>query len=201
MNSYLEYIKRVMAVAHTGMVYSTDPYALENYEELLALSKQMLHEFSNKHIEPMDLYADQRYPTPQPTVRVLIVKDNKFCMVKEHFGPAKGQWSLPGGWCDIGKSPLESALAEGQEESGYDINILRPLAIMDRRFYLPSDLYNTYTICFLAEPTGPQHPHNFEIEDVQWFSVEALPELSFKATKEELMKIIEAYQTNTVYFE
>jgi 8-oxo-dGTP diphosphatase len=201
MNDYFNFIKRVMAVAHTGLSYSQDPYALENYEELLELSKQMLHQYSNQAIEPIDLYASQRYPTPQPTVRVLIVNDNQFCMVKENFGPAKDQWSLPGGWCDIGKSPLESAMAEGEEESGIPIKIIRLLAVMDRRFYQPSDLYNTYTLVFLAEPIGPAKEPNFEISEVGWFSLEKLPPLSFKATRKELEIMLDAYQKGTVYVE
>ena len=201
MDTYLDFIKRVMAVAHTGVSYSTDPYALENYEELLELSKQMLHQFSNQTIEPVDLYSGMRYPTPQPTVRVLIVKDGQFCMVKEKYGLAKDQWSLPGGWCDIGKSPVEAAMAEGQEESGIPIQIVRLLAVMDRRFYMPSDVYSTYTIVFLAEPIGPAGEPNFEITEVDWFSLETLPTLSFKATKIELEIIVDAYKKGTVYIE
>lgn len=201
MNSYLEYIKRVMAIAHTGITYTSDPYAKENYEELMTLSKAMLHEYSNRTIEPVDLYLEQRYPTPQPTVRVLLVENNQICLVKEHYGPSQGQWSLPGGWCDIGKSPKESAYAEGEEESGYPIDIERVLAVMDRRFYLESDIYSTYTICFLAHPTGPSRGHNFEVEDVAWFALDALPDLSFKTTKEELAVMIKAYLEGTVYYE
>jgi 8-oxo-dGTP diphosphatase len=201
MNTYLDFIKRVMAVAHTGVSYSTDPYALENYEELLELSKTMLHQYSNQTIEAVDLYQGQRYPTPQPTVRVLIVKDGQFCMVKEKYGPAKDQWSLPGGWCDIGKSPVEAALAEGQEESGIPIRIVRLLAVMDRRFYMPSDIYSTYTLVFLAEPIGEASEPNFEITAVDWFSLDTLPHLSFKATKEELLIMVDAYKNGSVYIE
>jgi 8-oxo-dGTP diphosphatase len=201
MDTYLDFIKRVMAVAHTGLSYSTDPYALDNYEELLELSKTMLHQYSNHTIEPIDLYMGQRYPTPQPTVRVLIVKDNQFCMVKEKYGPAKDQWSLPGGWCDIGKSPIEAAMAEGQEESGIPIKIIRLLAVMDRRFYMPSDIYSTYTLVFLAEPIGEPSAPNFEITDVGWFSLDQLPQLSFKATKQELEIMVDAYKKGTVYTE
>jgi 8-oxo-dGTP diphosphatase len=201
MNPYIAFIQRVMAIAHTGLTYTNDPYARENYEELMSLSKTMLHEFSNRHIEPIDLYVDQRYPTPQPTVRVLLVQDRQLCLVKEHFGPAQGQWSLPGGWCDIGKSPKEAALAEGEEESGYPIVIDRILAVMDRRFYLESELHSTYTICFLAHPTGPSRGHNFEVEEVAWFDFDQLPELSFKTSAHEVQIMINAYLDGTVYFE
>jgi len=201
MNDYFNFIKRVMAVAHTGITYSKDLYALENYEELLELSKTMLHQYSNQSIEPIDLYLEQRYPTPQPTVRVLIVKDDQFCLVKEQYGPSAGQWSLPGGWCDIGKSPMEAALAEGQEESGIPIQIDRLIAVMDRRFYLQSDLYNTYTLVFSATPIGEPLAPNFEISEIGWFTIDNIPELSFKTTKKELEIMMESYMKGTLYVE
>ena len=201
MNDYFNFIKRVMAVAHTGLTYSKDHYALENYEELLTISRQMLYQYSNQTIEPINLYEEQRYPTPQPTVRVLIMKNRRFCLVKEKYGPSAGQWSLPGGWCDIGKSPLESAMAEGQEESGIPIKIDRLIAVMDRRFYLPSDLYNTYTLVFAASPIGEPLAPNFEITEIGWFTLETLPELSFKTTKKELEIMIDTYKKGTLYVE
>lgn len=201
MDKYLEYIKQVMAIAHTGITYSTDPYALENYEDLLELSKTMLHEYSAKTIPRTDLFADQRYPTPQPTVRVAIIQDGKMLFVKEKLGPSAGKYSLPGGWVDVGQSVLQAAQAEGEEESGYPIRILRLLAMMDRSKYISSDIYDTFTIVFLAETTGEYRGHNFEIDAVEWFDIGQMPELSFKLTKEELDIIIHAYHTKEMYIE
>jgi 8-oxo-dGTP diphosphatase len=201
MDKYLEYIKRVMAVAHTGITYSKDPYALENYHDLLDLSKNMLHDYSSAVIPRIDLFADQRYPTPQPTVRVVIVQDEKLLLVKEKLGPAAGKWSLPGGWVDIGQSILDAAISEGEEESGYPLHIVRPLAIMDRSKYIDSDIYDTFTLVFLAQIKGDYQGHNFEIEEVAWFELASIPELSFKLTHEELAIIMKAYRTQEMYVE
>lgn len=201
MDKYLEYIKQVMAIAHTGMTYSKDPYALENYEDLLELSKTMLSEYSSKIIPRTDLFVDQRYPTPQPTVRVAIVQDGKMLFVKEKMGPSAGKWSLPGGWVDVGQSVLQAAQAEGEEESGYPLRILRLLAIMDRSNYIASDIYDTFTMVFLAEPAGEYQGHNFEIEAVEWLPLGQMPDLSFKLTKEELDIIVNAYYSKKMVIE
>ncbi len=72
---------------------------------------------------------------------------------------------------------------------------------MDRRFYMPSDIYSTYTLVFLAEPIGEAGEPNFEITEMDWFSLETLPSLSFKATKQELEIMVDAYKKGTVYIE
>lgn len=201
MDKYLEYIKQVMAIAHTGMTYSKDPYALENYEDLLELSKTMLNDYSSNIIPRTDLFADQRYPTPQPTVRVAIIQDGKMLFVKEKIGPSAGKWSLPGGWVDVGQSVLQAAQAEGEEESGYPLRIIRLLAIMDRSNYIASDIYDTFTMVFLAQPTGEYQGHNFEIEAVEWVPLGQMPDLSFKLTKEELDIIVNAYHSKEMVIE
>lgn len=201
MDKYLEYIKRVMATAHTGITYSKDPYALENYHDLMELSQHMLHEYSSMIIPRTDLFADQRYPTPQPTVRIVIIHDGKMLFVKEKLGPAAGKWSLPGGWVDVGQSVLEAAISEGEEESGYPLTILRPLAILDRSNYIDSDVYDTFTIVFLAQLRGEYQGHNFEIDEVAWYTLGTMPELGFKLTKAELDLIVKAYYDNEVYVE
>ena len=201
MDKYLEFIKQVMATAHTGITYSKDPYALENYHDLLTQSQIMLEAYSSGVIPRTDLFHDQRYPTPQPTVRVAIIDQGKMLFVKEKLGPSAGTWSLPGGWVDIGQSVLQAATSEGEEESGYPLRIVRLLAIMDRSNYIDSDLYDTFTICFLAELAGEYQGHNFEIEEIGWYDLGTKPELSFKMTDQELQIIVDAYHSGKVYYE
>ena len=94
-----EFIKKVNAIAHTGVVYSKCEYALDNYHELLDLSTKMLHEYIKSDVQPYDIYRETYYPTPQPGVRVLIVKNNKILMAQDVDTP--NQWTIPGGWCDV----------------------------------------------------------------------------------------------------
>ena len=72
-----EFIKKVNAISHTGMTFSKCEYALDNYHELLELSSTMLHEYIKSEVQPYNIYCDAFYPTPQPCVRVVIIKDDK----------------------------------------------------------------------------------------------------------------------------
>ncbi len=197
-----EFIKKVNAIAHTGVAYSQDDYALDNYKELLEESSKMLHEYMGLDVKPYDIYQDYYYPTPQPCVRTIVVKDEKILFVKEAKMHDRGKWSLPGGWCDIDTSPAEAAVKEVFEESGYEVKITKLLGIQDRRNYIQSKMYDTYNIFFLAEITGGENNPNFEVLEADWFDFHDLPELSTKTTVEEFRIIYQNHLDNKPpYFE
>ena len=97
-NQILEFIKKVQSIAQIGLSFSTDPYAIDNYEELKKISIKMLQDYTSLPMNECDLYKDFVYPTPQPAVRAMIIRDNQLLLVKEKDS---GLWSLPGGWCDM----------------------------------------------------------------------------------------------------
>lgn len=190
MNKYFEFIKKVKAISHIGLTYSKDEYALENYEELKNLSEEMLGLYTNTPIDECDIYKNGYYPTPQASVRTLVIKDSLILFVKEKD---TGTWSVPGGWCDIDTSPSEAAIMEIKQESGYDVKINRLLAVMDRSKYYKSQTYDVYNVCFLAEIIGGEPKCNHETCDIGWFSIDKLPELSFKNTEEEIKIMYDVY--------
>lgn len=197
-----EYIKKVMSIAHIGSTYSKDEYALDNYRELMLESKKMMSEYSKEEIQPYDIFNEVYYPTPQPVVRVFVVRDNKIMFVKEAKEHDRGKWSLPGGWCDIDLTPAESAIKEVKEESGYDVIITHLMGVMDRRKYIKSKMYDTYNLFFMGEITGGSNNPNFEVLEVDWFSIDELPELSTKTTEKEVKTIWNHFTENTyAYFE
>lgn len=194
-----EFIKKVNAIAHTGVVYSKCEYALDNYHELLELSTKMLHDYIKSGVRPYDIYLNTYYPTPQPGVRVVIMREGKLLMAQDVDTP--GEWTIPGGWCDIDLSPVETCVKEVKEETGYDIKVTRFLALMDRNKYTQSEIYNVYSLVFLAEIVGGKNNPNFEVIEVDWFDTNKLPKLSHKLTKPELDIILEAYENEEIYFE
>lgn len=195
-----EFIKKVQAISHTGVTYSKDPYALDNYHELLNLSTQMIHEYMRSDVQPYDIYKEVYYPTPQPSVRIIVFQDNRLLMVQEKDSP-KDTWTLPGGWCDIGESPVQAAIKEVKEETGFDIQISKFLGIMDRNKYQQSTLYHVYNIVFMAEIVGGQNDPNYEVNKVDFFNLSSLPKLSKKISRDELDVVLQAYKNNEIYFE
>ena len=198
-NQVLEFIKKVQSIAQIGLSFSTDPYAIDNYEELRKISIRMLKEYTSLPDDECQLYKDFIYPTPQPAVRTLVVRDNKLLLVKEKDS---GLWSLPGGWCDIDCTPKETAIKETYEESGYVIECTKLLAVFDRRHYIKKSLYDVYCLYFLGNVVAGEAKCNHETEDIGWFEVSNLPSLSRKNSIEEIQKAYHVYKEKLeTYFE
>ena len=97
-------------------------------------------------------------------------------MVKERID---GKWSLPGGWADIGHSPKTVAEKETREEAGMEVRAKRVLAILDKQCHEhPEDIYHAYKIFIECEIIDPSMQSGFETTDVEFFSLDTLPELS-----------------------
>ena len=198
-NQVLEFIKKVQSIAQIGLSFSTDPYAIDNYEELRKISIRMLKEYTSLPDDECELYKDFIYPTPQPAVRTLVVRDNKLLLVKEKDS---GLWSLPGGWCDIDCTPKETAIKETYEEAGYVIECTKLLAVFDRRHYIKKSLYDVYCLYFLGNVVAGEAKCNHETEDIGWFEVSNLPSLSRKNSIEEIQKAYHVYKEKLeTYFE
>lgn len=63
----------------------------------------------------------------------IIEKSGKFLLIKETKPSAKGKWSHPAGWIEVGENVLDSVKREVLEETGYDfmpVNLLGIYALI-----------------------------------------------------------------------
>ncbi len=59
------------------------------------------------------------YENPIPSVAILSMNDKKeILLVRRSVEPGKGEWSLPGGFIEMGETPVEAAIRELYEETG-----------------------------------------------------------------------------------
>lgn len=197
---FYDFVVKVHSIAKIGLTYSTDPYALENYQELNEISKKMLEDFMDVKFDKPSMFTKDVYPTPNISVRTLIFNDkNEILLVKE---ARTNTWSLPGGWADLYKSPSENALAEVSQEAGVDAKIDRLLAVLDHRPINSKRNVQDYVLMFSANVEGKKfHEHTFETNDVKFFPLDKLPQLSGKQSMEELNLAIDAYKNNKVIFD
>ncbi len=196
-----QYIMKVLSVSKIGQKYSKDDYALENYEELEALSLEMLNQTFVEKVEE-NLFVRDIYPTPNVSVRVMIVNENdEVLFVKE---ADEKKWTVPGGWCDLFLSAQDNAIKEVSEEVGIDVTIDRMLAVFLREKYRPINIaLSDYVMYFKATVSSDiKFNIGFEVEDVAWYSMDDLPELATKATDVELLKAWDILKNDKeVYFD
>ena len=197
---FYDFVVKVHSIAKIGLTYSKDPYAIDNYKELNELSKAMLEDFMNVKFDRPNFFAKDVYPTPNVSCRTLIVNENgEALLVKE---ANTNTWSLPGGWCDLFKSPSEAAFAEVSQEAGVEPVMERLIGVLDRTPHKSNQNVPEYVLIFLGSIKGKKfHEHCHETNDVKFFDIDHLPEMSRKLSKEELDRVIEAYKKNTTIFD
>lgn len=196
-NNFLEFLLKIESIAKIGLIYSKDPYAIENYQEINDLTSKMLKEFTNVDFERPNYFARDIYPTPNISVRTVIFNElQQVLMVKESN---TNLWSLPGGWCDLYDTPQEAAKKEISQEAGVEADITRLIGVMNRKSATTN--INEYVVVFEGKTIGDFHAHCHETNDVQFFDLDNLPEISRKVLKEDFLRILDAAKNKKVIFD
>jgi ADP-ribose pyrophosphatase YjhB (NUDIX family) len=187
---WLQWTKRLQALAQTGLTFTQNPYDIERYQALREIAAEMLAAGADADITVVRnlLAADSGYATPKTDVRGIVFRDDKILLVREK---SDGGWTPPGGWADVGASPAENVQREVREEAAIETRARKVLAIFDRTRHphSPPMPFHIYKIFMLCTPIAPAEkaihpaPHdaaasNLEIDGVDFFAENALPELS-----------------------
>ena len=186
-----DFLIKAQAISKIGLIYSKDPYAITNYNEINNLSTKFLEEFMEVEFDRPNYFQRDIYPTPSVSVRTVILNNekNKVLMVKEVNLQA---YSLPGGWADLYDSPAKTARNECLQEAGANIDIVRLVGITDRTPFKSNASVPEYVVVFEARLKGELGEHEYETDDVGWFDIDDLPLISRKTSKEELERMIKA---------
>lgn len=175
---WLEWAKQLQSIAQAGLTYSKDIYDLERFESLREISVDIIaHHTEMDKTAIRDLFANETgYATPKIDIRAVVFRDNKILMVREKMD---GDWSLPGGWGDIGLTPSEVAIKETKEESGFDVKAIKLISVLDKKCHPhPSSLYYVYKMFIQCEIIGGQAEEGMETNAVAFFAENELPSLS-----------------------
>lgn len=195
-----DYILKIQSIAKIGLVFSKDPYAITNYQQINDLTLEMLEKLMEIEFHRPNYFSRDIYPTPSVSVRAVILNErkDKVLMVRESNS---GTYSFPGGWADLYDSAGQTAINESSQEAGADIEIIRLVAVLNRTPFKTGVHVPEYLIVFEAKVVGKLHEHEYETDDVNWFNINELPPMSRKVAKEEIDRIIDAIKTGKTIFD
>ncbi len=143
---WLEWARRLDAMARIGAAFAVDPHEVRRYAELGTMAKEM---FAELHacpvVEVPELYAPtEGYVTPKVDVRAAIFDEaGRVLLVHE---VAADRWCLPGGWADVGDSPARAAVREVREESGFEVEVTKLVGVFDG--HNPRSTFSAYQVVF-----------------------------------------------------
>ena len=188
------WVRRLQAIAQSGLTYAKDPYDAERYEQVRTIAAEVAASRSEATAERInDLFSEESgYATPKLDIRAVVLDgEGAVLLVREK---EDGLWTLPGGWVDVGESPSEAVEREVKEESGYEVRAARLLAVWDRDKHPHPPLpFHVYKLCFHCELLGGDPlVAGTETDGVGFFRKDTLPELSLgRVTPRQIERLVE----------
>ena len=178
MSSVLDLSRRLLALSQTGLHFTAEEYDRERYREIGDIATRLLELQANVAADAVRQawFVEDGYATPKVDVRGAIFRDNRVLLVRERVD---GKWTVPGGWADVNDAPSSAILKEIEQESGFTARVLKLAAIYDRnKRNHPAYLFHSWKLFFVCEITGGEARTSYETTAVEFFPLDALPELS-----------------------
>lgn len=191
MKDYFAQYKRLLSIAEAGLYYGKDVYDKERYQEIKELALHLMSTVVDQDAAALTLLTEKNegYPTPKVDVRALIQKDEKILLVEDSLTK---EWSLPGGYAEIGLTPRENIKKEVLEETGLLVEVKELRAIFDTNLRpdIPQ-VFQYYKLVFACDVLAGDFIKNSETSNSDYFSLKELPKLSIKrTTKEQLEQLV-----------
>lgn len=195
---WLKWAIDIQSIAQAGIAYTKYIYDKERYEMLRDIAAEMISfktEIPKKKV--YNLFCNEKgYQTPKIDTRAAVFKDNKILLVHEN----NGKWSLPGGWCDVLESVASNTIKEVFEESGYNVECEKVVAIHDRNKHnLPIYAYGVCKIFVQCKLIDGEFIENIETTEANFFDFDSICNLDLaeeKCTKQQIEMCFNAYKSN-----
>jgi ADP-ribose pyrophosphatase YjhB (NUDIX family) len=176
---WIEWSRKLQAIAQNGLLFTKDPYDRERYEGIREIAARIMAAGSGEPIEVVTgLFSGQAgYATPKVDVRGVVFREDEILLVQE---AQDGLWTLPGGWADPNESPSESVTREVAEESGFTTRAVKLLAVFDRakHNHVPLHPFHVYKLFIRCEIESGEPKSSLETLDVAFFAEDRIPDLS-----------------------
>ncbi|NJL84308.1 MAG: NUDIX hydrolase [Chloroflexaceae bacterium] len=196
---WLDWAKRLQAIAQIGLTYSENPYDIERYKAIQGLAAEILAAQTGTALpQILDwLAAEFGYATPKVDVRGAIFQGETILLVRER---SDNCWTLSGGWADVGDGPARAVEQEILEESGFLARATKLVAVCDRNQHPhPPHPHHVYKLFFQCELLGGTPRPSLETSEVDFFEENALPELSLgRVTPGQIALLFEHYRHPTL---
>ena len=180
----LRWSEALAGIARTGLGFTESLYERERFEEVLHVAADM-RVVAGLVPEGDDVDATVAnwissvgegvagYQTPKVAVGAVVGNDEGKILLIQRAD--SGVWLYPTGWADIGYSPAEVVVKEVAEETGIDVEVVAPIAVLDgmRLGFTRIPMYSIVWHCRAIGGTLLSHP--LECSDVGWFAEEELP--------------------------
>lgn len=181
----LRWAESLAGVARTGLGFTESQYERERFEEVLKIAGDIrtAADAGLEGVLDADGYVVEwmkdvgrgvpGYQTPKVAVGAAVTNENGELLLIQRAD--SGVWLYPTGWCDVGYSAPEVVVKEVLEETGFEIEPIRLIGVLDG-MRLGASRIPLYSLLFFCRAVGgSMNIHPLECTDAGWFTRDNLP--------------------------
>ena len=117
---------------------------------------------------------------PKVAAAIIVESDGRVLLARRVNEPFRGLWSLPAGFVNGGEDPAEAAARECLEETGIRVRVTRVFDIIAGREH-PRGA--DFIIIYVADFPSGEVIAGDDADAAEWFPLDRLPSLAFRATR------------------
>ncbi len=172
---WLEWAREIQALAQIGNQYAENHWQSQRYDRLTEIAAEIVSDHSSLSLDfvVQDFKSQPGYATPKVDVRGAAFRDGKLLMVKEIMD---GGWTMPGGWADVGDTPIEAVEREVWEESGFKVKARKLIGVYDANRVEPMQLFHAIKLVYLCEIVSGEATLSDETSAVEFFGEGEIPQ-------------------------
>jgi ADP-ribose pyrophosphatase YjhB (NUDIX family) len=135
------------------------------------------------------------YHASKPCAGALIVEGDRVLLAERGVDPFRGDWDVPGGFLEAGEDPVEGARREVREETGLEVELTGPFAVLVDRYPFGAEVEYTLNFYYVARIVAGEPRPADDVASLHWFPIAQPPErIAFAHCRELLDRLKQSRQ-------
>lgn len=134
-------------------------------------------------------------------VGAILEKDGKILLVKETKASARGKWSHPAGWLEVGENPTDAVKREVKEETGFDFEPKNILGIYSLLKSEADVVHHAIKLIYLGIISDKEASELADdVSETNWFAPEEIEAMDSKTLRDlDIKQMVKDYFSDTKY--
>ena len=118
-------------------------------------------------------------------IGAILERNGRILLVKETKETAKGKWSHPAGWLEVGENPIDAVKREVKEESGFDFDPKHILGVYSLFKKEADVIHHSIKLIFIGDISDKEVAELADdVSETDWFLPEEIEKMDSKILRD-----------------